>query len=130
MSEISYSFGKDYKLCSKKLIDQLFVEGKSLKDFPFIVRFLEVSGEENNIIQFGISVPKRLYKSAVTRNRIKRLCREAIRLNKHDLEQRLIGQNKKLAVFLVYTSKEEMPLEKLSSRISNIFKKITNEIDH
>ena len=130
MSEISYSFGKEYKLCSKKLIDQLFSEGKQVKKFPLIVRFLEVENENTTSIQIGITVPKKLHKSAVSRNRIKRLCREAIRLNKNDLERFLSTNNRKIALFLIYTSKEEIPLIKIQDLITNLFKQIKNEIDH
>lgn len=130
MSEVSYSFGKKYKLCSRKLIDQLFNEGKQLKEFPFIIRFLEIESDQTPSLLFGISVPKKLHKRAVSRNRIKRLCREAIRLNKEELETHLNKQNRKFALFIIYTSKEEIAFNKLQVKLTNLFNRVINEIDH
>lgn len=130
MTADSFRFGKKYKLCSKKTIDFLFTQGKSLKEFPFVIRYSEAENHANSPLQIVISVPKRSFKTAVARNRIKRLCREAIRLNKSELEQVLSIKQKKLAVFLIYTGKEELPFKLLNHKIRNIFARLKNEFDH
>lgn len=56
-------------------------------------------------IQVGFAVPTRNFKHAVDRNRIKRLGREAYRLNKHQLISHLEKQNLQLQVFFVFTNK-------------------------
>jgi ribonuclease P protein component len=53
----------------------------------------------------GVSVSKRNFKHSVDRNRIKRLLREAYRLHKHSLQEKLHTQNKTLEVFFVFTDK-------------------------
>jgi len=71
------SFPKKEKLKSKKLIDLLFEQGQSIKAYP--LRFVYIQTElpyPDVPIQIGFSVPKRLHKLAVTRNRLKRLQRE------------------------------------------------------
>ena len=67
---------------SRKLIEQLFTEGKSVKNFPLRMVFLQVPHTSTFPIQAAFSVPKRNFKRAVDRNRIKRLLRETYRLQK------------------------------------------------
>ncbi|MDR1055873.1 MAG: ribonuclease P protein component [Prevotellaceae bacterium] len=77
-------FTKKERLCSQKLINQLFVEGKGLYYFPFrLVYSLTEKKEENTPVQIVISVPKRNHKHAVKRNILKRRIREAYRKKKH-----------------------------------------------
>lgn len=77
---MTFTFSKAEKLKSRKVIERLFEEGKSLKKFPLKAIYLKV--EQQNKIQAAFSVPKRRFKLAVTRNRIKRQMREAYRLHK------------------------------------------------
>ena len=76
-----FTFRKHEKLKSRKLIGKLFEEGKSVKKFPLRLVYLQTEHTSDSKIQAGFSVPKRNFKRAVDRNRIKRLMREAYRLN-------------------------------------------------
>lgn len=124
-----FQFGKDYKLCSKALIDQLFAESASVKEYPFVCRYRPTELTSNTSFQIAISVPKRMVKSAVMRNRIKRLCRESIRLNKVAFEQSLKAKNVQLALFLIYTSKDEENISLLQIKITRLFDKILNALN-
>ena len=84
---MNQSFGKAYKLCSKKLIDEVFESGVTVKSYPLIVKYKLVDLKGDTPFQMLISAPKRTFKSAIERNRIKRLCKEAIRKNKQILEE-------------------------------------------
>ena len=75
------AYGSKEKLKNKERITQLFEEGKVLKAYPLKLIYLRVE-EQDVSIKAGVAVPKRNFKSAVKRNRIKRLMREAYRLNK------------------------------------------------
>ena len=77
-----YAFPQKEKLKSKKLIDLLFTEGKSVTVYPLKLIYLRTTLPENVKVQAGVTVSKRNFKSAVRRNRIKRLLRESYRLNK------------------------------------------------
>ena len=101
-------FGKAEKLKSRKVIEELFARGKSVHIFPIRIfyKFLPLCIDEKTVIQVGVSVSKRNFKRAVDRNRIKRLLREAYRLQKHFLIEVLKQQAKKGYVFFIYTDKQ------------------------
>ncbi|MEW2920610.1 ribonuclease P protein component [Muricauda sp. ANG21] len=75
-------FPKKEKLKNKMLFESLFKEGKSVSHFPLKLIYLNTSFEDDSKIKVGVVAPKKKFKSAVDRNRIKRLLREAYRLNK------------------------------------------------
>ena len=87
MEERRYTFNKNERLCSKKLIDRLFAGGnKSFPTFPLRVVYMSLAPEENTAdVSILISVPKKRFKHAVKRNLVKRQVREAYRQNKHIL---------------------------------------------
>jgi ribonuclease P protein component len=84
-----FTFGKPEKLKSRKLIGKLFEDGKSVKKFPIRLVYLQTEHTSDFPIQAAFSVPKRNFKRAVDRNRIKRLLREAYRHEKGNLYPQL-----------------------------------------
>ncbi|SFT85572.1 ribonuclease P protein component [Lishizhenia tianjinensis] len=103
---MNQGFGKEYKLCSRKIIDALFNEGEGIKSYPFMIRYQITSLPKEIPFQIVITAPKRNFKRAVDRNRIKRLMREVFRKNRHQLEERLQKSNQQLALFIMYTGRE------------------------
>ena len=86
-----FSLPQSERIDSKKQIDRLFRGGgsKAMSAFPLrVVYMLEESepGSRGPQAQMMVSVPKRCFKRAVKRNRVKRQLREAYRLNKHLLD--------------------------------------------
>ena len=79
------TFNKLEKLKHKKLIEQLFAEGKSIAKFPLRLVYLPYEHLGDKPLQTGFSVPKKKIKNAVDRNRIKRQMREAYRLRKAEI---------------------------------------------
>jgi len=123
------SFGKDEKLKSKKLIDILFQQGKSVKSFPLKLVYLPITNPEIKQFKTGVSVPKRLVKTAVGRNRIKRLMREAFRKNKYLVTH---SHPKVYALMVIYISREEISqlnLNKSMIKLLERFKKQENFSD-
>lgn len=103
----TFTFSKSEKLKSKKLLEQLFTEGKSCSVFPIkaIYRFLDEM-EHQQPVQVGVGTSSKIFKKATQRNRIKRLLRETYRKNKLPLLAALKQQNKCLSVFLLYVDRD------------------------
>jgi ribonuclease P protein component len=123
-----FTLGKQERLKSRKLIDLLFKEGKTFNSFPFRVYYLSPNkwtvSQPNNFLQFGVGVSTRNFKNATDRNRIKRLAREAYRLQKLPLQE--IIQVKKLpfVVFVIYTGKELPAYEVVNEKIAVILTRL------
>ncbi|QIE59876.1 ribonuclease P protein component [Rasiella rasia] len=115
-----FTFGKDEKLKSRKRIAQLFDEGETVVKFPIKVFYLPL--ENSEVSQATFAVPKRSFKSAVARNRIKRQLREAYRLQKEVLEKE---NGKHFTLLFLYLSKDKPQYSKLSSSMAVLLKKIS-----
>ena len=115
-----FSFPKKEKLTSKIIIDRLFKDGQSKFKYPFRVLFLSDEVYSEPFPQLVISVSKRNFKRAVDRNRIKRLIREAYRLQKEELLS--LFSSKPSYVAILYTAKEEIQLEELKKKLYLIIK--------
>ena len=123
-------FGKEYKLCSQKVIAEIFKKGRSVRQYPFTVQFMEQTIPGTQLFQLVFSAPKRIFRKAHDRNRIKRLMRETFRKKKLILEEVLGRHNKQLALFVIYTAKEELPLKTLMAKTEQLLEKITQELIH
>ena len=87
------------RLNSRILIERLFTGGsKSLPAFPLRIVYMPVEGENLPVATILISVPKKRFKRAVKRNRVKRQVREAYRKNKHILLDALKDSGRKIAI--------------------------------
>jgi ribonuclease P protein component len=100
-----FGFGKEEKLKSRKKIDELFVRGKSFTVSPVRVSYQFFHAPDAAILQAGVTVSKKHFKKAVDRNRIKRLLREAYRLQKNELVEIIKEKGKQGFVFFMYTDK-------------------------
>ncbi|CAN5674863.1 ribonuclease P protein component [soil metagenome] len=104
-----YTLGKNERLKSRKAIDQLFKEGKSLSLFPLRIIYQKMIQPQHTTVfnlQAGFTVSTKHFKKAADRNRIRRLIREAYRLQKNELQQTLSKGEIKLDIFFIYTGKE------------------------
>ena len=127
MTEIKkYTYGKDEKLKRRKLINEIFETGESFPNYPFRVFYKVMDFETDVKAQVGVSVSKRNFKHAVDRNRIKRLMREAYRLNKHTLINNIDQQ---VVVMIIYTQRKELPLDLIKSKMNSTLKKLCAELE-
>nr|WP_133757419.1 ribonuclease P protein component [Gelidibacter sediminis] len=120
------SFKKTEKLKSQKLIEKLFSEGKSVVAYPLRLVYLKTSFEDAVFVKAGVSVSKRNFKKAVHRNRIKRLLREAYRLNKSTYFNNIPAQ---YAFMILYIGKSESDFNTISKKMNTLLDAfITKEI--
>ncbi len=122
------TFPRKERLKSKKLIERLFVEGTSINAYPLKLIYLKAPLSEDVFFQVAAVAPKKNFKAAVQRNRIKRLIREAYRLNKHFIFNNTEAQ---YALVILYLGKE-MPSfaqieEKTKAVLTKFLKQIPNE---
>ncbi|MDB9960491.1 ribonuclease P protein component [Oceanihabitans sp.] len=117
---MKFTYNKKEKLKSNKLIDALFENGKSISVYPLRLVFLETTFPESIKIKTGVSVPKRNFKKAVDRIRIKRVMREAYRLNKSELFNNITTQ---YAFMILYIGKDKTTYPKLEPAMKQLFKK-------
>ncbi|MDL2322482.1 ribonuclease P protein component [Bacteroidales bacterium OttesenSCG-928-A17] len=77
-----YTFKKEERISSKREIGFLFENGTSFIAYPLRIVYVEKETSEGSRFSVLVSVSKKKFKRAVKRNRVKRLIREAYRLNK------------------------------------------------
>ena len=117
---MKFTYNKSEKLKSEKQIGELFSNGKSISAFPLRLVFLETHFSEAIKIKTGVSVPKRNFKKAVDRIRIKRLMREAYRLHKNELFNNITTQ---YAFMILYIGKEKASYHEIETATKQLFKK-------
>ncbi len=146
-----FTWKKTEKLKSRKRIDRVFREGKNFSLFPYRVYYLRLdaaatapapfaaaptsilplsssSAPPEVFLQAGFVVSKRHFKKAVDRNRIKRLGREAYRLQKRVLSDRLKEKQLPLALFFIYTGRDLPDQILVKEKIGVILQKLVKEI--
>lgn len=113
------TFPKEEKLCSNKSIDKLFAGGESFIAYPLRVVYIIDDEEdvEKQVASVLISVSKKKFKRAVKRNRVKRLVREAYRLNKSVYVELLQKTNKRIDIAFLYLKNELPTYEEIEKAI-------------
>ena len=111
------TLGKKERLKSRKLIGRLFEEGTSIKNFPFRLVYIITDPISITSVKASFSVPKRNFKKAVDRNRIKRLIREAYRLEKKNVFK---GSNFHCVFMITFIGKKEPVFSEVQEKIQEL----------
>lgn len=120
MTPVKHTFGKKEKLKSKIALERTFTQGRKVKAYPIIARLSESTHEGDFPFQVATTVSKRKFRKAVSRNRIKRLMREAWRLNKHKLESNWKSGDSKEALIFLYIGNHIPTFEECMNNIGKI----------
>lgn len=117
--QVNHKFPKSEKLKSAKKIEVLFLQGKTLVNYPIKIFYLPNKNLSSNLV--AVTVPKRNFKFAVDRNRVKRQLREVYRLNKHKLEQE---NSLKFELLFLYLGKTKPKYSELEKKIKKLLSKL------
>lgn len=122
------TFRKNERLCSRKIIQDLALKGKNIHINP--IRLLWIPSILNVSIpaQAAFTVPKRNFKDAVDRNRIKRRMREAYRKNKSSLYSLISNNKNQYALLFVFTGKESITYFETEEKIKIILHRFAEDI--
>ena len=125
-----HTFAKAERLCSQKLIDDVYANGHRLLVFPFSVRWSAAAPVEGRPpVQVLLTVSKRRFKHAVDRNRVKRLMRECFRLNKAELHAALTSRGRQLRLTVGYVHSELPEFHTLQERWRKLVATLVRALD-
>lgn len=117
---MDYKFPKSEKLRLKRDIEQLYNSGNTIQFSPLSLKFIKFQETGTNLC--GVSVPKRKFKKAVDRNRIKRQMREAYRLNKH----LIITEKHHFHMMFVYSKFEKLPYQDIEKAMISLLERLNS----
>jgi len=115
------TYNKNEKLKSQKAIEQLFADGQAISAYPLRLIYLK----NEDALKVGVSVSKRNFKKAVDRIRVKRLLREAYRLNKTLLIEDKIEP---YTLMILYISKELPDFKGIDAKMKVLLSKFKDQI--
>ena len=105
-----FTYKKTDKLKSRKQTQHLFSTGQAINVFPirliYTVEPISTTADNlslTSVLQAGVGAPSRTFRKAVQRNRVKRLLREAYRLEKPNFISQAALNNKRVNLFFLYT---------------------------
>ncbi len=123
-----YYFRKEERLCSIKLIEQLYSQGSSFSFYPFRIIY-SIQPIQEVPAQIVISVPKRKFKRAVDRNKIKRRIKEVYRHSKEDfLYPQLVEKNISLHILIIYTGNEINTTINIRKKLNLALERLVNKL--
>lgn len=118
---------KAERINKRSVIERLFTgKNKSISAFPLRVVYMFVEEEEMQVpAAILVSVPKRHFKYAVDRNRVKRQIRESYRRNKQILTRN--EGSKKLVLAFLWLDKQHYETCDIESRVKSLLHRIAEK---
>jgi ribonuclease P protein component len=126
---VRYTFHKEERLCSRKLIGTMFESGQSFLSYPLkVVYYTPEALDGDTPVQVGFTVPKKNFKRAVKRNLLKRRIREAYRLQKHELHEYLSTTGQQVGIMFIYVGKEPLGYRKIEGSVKKAINRLEKEL--
>ena len=120
------TFRKQERIVSTRLMEMLFGKGgsRSLAAYPLRAVYLQTEHQKGCApVQILISVPKKRFKHAVDRNRVKRQIREAYRHHKQLLDG-AVAEDRQLLIAFIWLSDRHYLTEEVEKKVVSILQHI------
>ncbi len=117
------SFKKQERLTGNKNFEKLLAKGQRVHVFPFTIYWTHFT-DKKPPVRIAISIPKKKFKRAPTRNLLRRRVRESYRANKHELNALLENRNLQLHILLVYVSDEIIESAIINRKIIEVYNRL------
>ena len=125
------TLGKEERITSRKLIDMLFNGGQSRSMVAFPLRLVYMEKEREGACppaQMLVSVPKRCFKRAVKRNRVKRQVREAYRHHKYLIWDALAAE-RQLELAFIWLDDRLYESVEVEQRVVSLLKRLAEKME-
>ncbi len=124
-----FTLRKKERLSGKTRIDKLFSSGAAFLSYPFRVVFHIYDNEEKESFPAVlISIPKKRLKKAVDRNRIKRMTKEAYRLNKSSTILECTVERKQIDIVLIYVCNDVLSYDIIEKGVKRALRDVSKRI--
>lgn len=100
---------------------------KSFSIFPIRAVYMPLEEQGSVPVSILISVPKKRFKRAVKRNRVKRQIREAYRVNKQVLCQILSDKQQSMSIAFIYLSDQLVPSDEIGEKMKTLLARIAEK---
>lgn len=124
-----FTLKKDERLCSQRILGEMFTSGESFLVYPLKIVFLKTDSSQPFPVQAAFAVSKRNFKRAVKRNLLKRRMREAYRLNKPTLHEELATKKLHIAAMFVYIGKDTLEFPVIEKAMNSALKKMLAKLE-
>ena len=140
--KMRFTLPKSARLHHQSLIDRLFLQRNNLYDYPLRLSWRALSDQElaDNFrsyvpqgigpVQIMVSVPKKKRRHAVDRVRLRRLVREAFRLQCHPLKKMVENSPdiRTLSIAFIYLDKDDSDFHTIYSKIGKLLVRLEKRL--
>ena len=121
MEPVRHTFPKEERLCSRNDISRLLAKGRFFEVQGGVLRFCRLSGTGSGLNRVMVSVPKKIFKRAVSRNRMKRRIREAWRLRKNEMTS--LDHD----ILIIYICKRQVEFSAIFDSVGRMISKLSED---
>jgi ribonuclease P protein component len=124
-----FTYQKKDKLKSRKQTQNLFSNGKAIGVFPIKLIYTIEAVDTAGVLQAGVGAPTRTFRKAVQRNRVKRLLREAYRLEKPSFLAQFSLEHKRINLFFLYGNAEVLPQAEIQDKVRSALAQLAQKLN-
>lgn len=128
----AFTLSKNERICSRTLVDTLFGGGasRSMSAYPLRLVYMKMQQQQGGAqAQILVSVPKKHFKHAVDRNRVKRQVREAYRHNKHVLLEVMKERpGEAVALAFVWQARVKLTTEEVAAKMQMLLNRVAEKM--